>query len=84
VVEALPVIRSRCEEIDRDPASLPVSVHMWGEDIAIAGSVRIDRLAAYREAGVSRVMGLVRASANTDEALESLAEDARAAGVEFD
>ena len=38
---------------------------------------------AYREAGVSRVMGLVRASATTDEALESLVEDARAAGVEF-
>ena len=28
-------------------------------------------------------MGLVRASATTDEALESLVEDARAAGVEF-
>ena len=38
---------------------------------------------AYREAGVSRVMGLVRASAATDEALESLAEDARAAGVDL-
>jgi len=29
------------------------------------------------------VMGLVRACAKTDEALESLVEDARAAGVEL-
>jgi F420-dependent oxidoreductase-like protein len=83
VVEALPVIASRCDEIGRDPATLPVSVHLWGEDIAEGGAARIDRLAAYREAGVSRVMGLVRASARTDEALESLVEDALAAGIDF-
>jgi F420-dependent oxidoreductase-like protein len=83
VVEALPVIRARCEEIARDPATLPVSVHVWGEDIAEAGQARIDRLGGFLDAGVSRVMGLVRASAATDEALESLAEDARAAGVEL-
>jgi alkanesulfonate monooxygenase SsuD/methylene tetrahydromethanopterin reductase-like flavin-dependent oxidoreductase (luciferase family) len=36
VEAALPVIASRCTEIDRDPASLAVSVHIWGE----AGDVR--------------------------------------------
>src|SRR6476659_2263140 len=81
VVEALPVIRARCEEVSRDPAPLPISVHMWGEHIAEAGRARIDRLAGFADAGVSRVMGLLRASAQTDEALASLAEDARAAGV---
>jgi F420-dependent oxidoreductase-like protein len=83
VAEALPVIRSRCEEIDRDPATLPISVHIWGQDIARSGSARVDRLAGFRELGVSRVMGLDRASAKTDEALESLVEDARAAGVDI-
>ena len=83
VVAALPVIAQRCAEVDRDPATLPVSVHVWGEAIGKRGQARVDRLAAYREAGVSRVMGLVRATAQTDEALESLVEDARAAGVEF-
>jgi F420-dependent oxidoreductase-like protein len=83
VAEALPVIRSRCEEIDRDPATLPISVHMWGQDIGNSGSARVDRLAGFRELGVSRVMGLDRASARTDEALESLVEDARAAGVDI-
>ena len=43
----------------------------------------MDLLAGYREQGVSRVMGLDRAVAKSDEALEALAEDARAAGVEL-
>jgi F420-dependent oxidoreductase-like protein len=84
VAEALPVIRSRCEEIGRDPATLPVSVHLWGEMIATRGASRIDLLGSYRELGISRVMGLDRATATTDEALESLVEDARAAGIELD
>ena len=34
VAEALPVIRGRCEEIGRDPATLPVSVHVWARTMA--------------------------------------------------
>jgi F420-dependent oxidoreductase-like protein len=83
VANAFPIIRSRCEEISRDPATLAVSVHVWGENISVAGQARIDRLAALSEMGVSRVMGLVREAAETDEALESLVEDARTAGVEL-
>ncbi|HLY48460.1 MAG TPA: LLM class flavin-dependent oxidoreductase, partial [Solirubrobacteraceae bacterium] len=80
---ALPVVRSRCEEIGRDPASLPVSVHIWADAAGVAGPARVDLLAAYRELGISRVQGLVKESVNTDEAIESLAADARAAGVEL-
>ena len=78
VAEALPIIASRCEEIDRDPASLPVSVHLWWgmPEIRASGQRRVDHLAAYVELGVSRVMTLAQASADTDEALESLAADA--------
>jgi F420-dependent oxidoreductase-like protein len=83
--EAMPVIAARCEEIDRDPASLPVSVHLWWgmPEMRDRGQQRIDHLAGYRELGVSRVMTLVQASAETDEALEALAADARAAGCEL-
>jgi F420-dependent oxidoreductase-like protein len=81
--EALPIIRSRCEEIDRDPATLPVSIHLWWGDIDTPGAARIDYLAGLRDLGISRAMGLVRASADTDDALDSLVEDARAAGIEF-
>ena len=84
VVEAMPVIRSRCEEIGRDPDTLTVSVHVWSQTMAMTGVPRVDLLAAYREAGVSRVMGLVRESVRSDESLGSLVEDARAAGLEFD
>ncbi len=81
VAEVLPVIRSRCEEIDRDPATLAISVHVWGEQIGVAGQARVDRLAGYRDLGVSRVMGLIGETATSDEILPALIEDARAAGV---
>jgi hypothetical protein len=83
VREALPIIRSRCEEIDRDPASLAVSVHIWMRDMAESRAARVDRLAAFAELGISRVMGFVAACVDTDEALESVVADAREAGVEI-
>ena len=83
VAEALPVIVSRCEEIDRDPATLPVSIHLWWGDIGTPGAARADQLAAYQDLGISRVMGLVQACATSDEALARFAEDARTAGLEM-
>jgi len=81
VAAAQPVIRQRCEEIGRDPATLALSVHVWGGHLKEAGQPRVDRLAAYRELGVDRVMTFVRDAATTDEALESFAEDCRSAGA---
>jgi F420-dependent oxidoreductase-like protein len=83
VGEALPVIASRCDEIGRDPATLRVSVHIWKETMKTTGAARVDLLAGFRDAGVGRVMGLVEDSVRTDEALESLVADARAAGVDI-
>jgi len=80
VREALPVIASRCEEIGRDPATLRLSVNISRYVLATAGAARADLLAAYREVGVARVMGLLPESATSDEALELLARDAGAAG----
>jgi F420-dependent oxidoreductase-like protein len=80
--EALPTIRARCEEIGRDPATLPVSVHLF-RDAAQPGAERVDLLGSYRELGVSRVMGLTRACTTSDEALPAYAEDARVAGAEL-
>jgi F420-dependent oxidoreductase-like protein len=83
IIEALPVIRQRCEEIGRDPGSLKVSCHVWSELIAGEGQRRVDRLAAYGETGISRIQTLLRASATSDEALESFAADIRSAGLEL-
>jgi F420-dependent oxidoreductase-like protein len=80
---ALPVIRSRCEEIGRDPASLRLSVHVWQGKVAAPGQARIDQFAAYREAGVDRAITLIRASTTSDDALEAFAADARAAGAQL-
>src|SRR3954469_12775701 len=70
VRDALPVIRSRCEEIGRDPATLAVSVHVWSQHFSRAGQARVDRFGAFRELGVSRVMGIDRAVTKSDDALE--------------
>jgi F420-dependent oxidoreductase-like protein len=78
---ALPVIASRCEEVDRDPATLRISVHMNWPDAARAGERRREMLATYRDLGVARVMVFLRRAAKGDEALASLAEDVRAIGL---
>jgi alkanesulfonate monooxygenase SsuD/methylene tetrahydromethanopterin reductase-like flavin-dependent oxidoreductase (luciferase family) len=80
---ALPVIHERCAEIGRDPASLRVSVQIWWELTRTSGQARVDLLGAYRDLGVSRVMTLIRAAAETDAALESFAEDVAAAGCDL-
>jgi F420-dependent oxidoreductase-like protein len=78
---ALPVIHSRCEEIGRDPATLRLSVNIGRDVFKIAGPGRAELLAAYRDLGIVRVMGLIQASASSDEVLESLAADVRASGA---
>ena len=80
VLEAKPVIASRCEEIGRDPATLRLSLNISRYVLKDAGPSRVELLAAHREAGLHRVMGMLQASADSDEALESLAADALAAG----
>lgn len=80
---ALPVIRSRCEEIGRDPATLRISAHVWWESLAEAGSRRAELVSSYRELGVDRLIALIRDSAHGDEALEAWAADVRAGGAEL-
>ena len=85
--DALATIRQRCEEADRDPATLRVSVHLWLKDrawLAETGEADLpirDLLARYAELGISRVMGLVPGSVDGDEPLERFAEESRAAGA---
>jgi F420-dependent oxidoreductase-like protein len=83
VREALPTIRARCEEIDRDPSTLAISVHVWKETLSDPGQRRVELLADYAETGIDRVMGLDVGTTTSDEALEALAEDARKAGLEL-
>jgi len=81
VRDALPVIAARCTEIGRDPADLAVSLHAWwgDPDWAQPGPARVAYLRRLADLGVSRVMGLLQASADSDDALERLADDVRRA-----
>lgn len=82
MVNAMAVIAARCDEIGRDPATLRVSVHIWWEHLDAALS-RSELLAAYRDAGVSRVMTLIRAAASSPDALDAFREDCRTAGADL-
>jgi F420-dependent oxidoreductase-like protein len=84
VVDALPVIEARCGEIGRDPRTLRLSVNIGRPQSAPEGAPRVDLLRRYADAGVSRVMTLVRACADDEGALERFAEDCVAAGAELD
>jgi F420-dependent oxidoreductase-like protein len=80
--EAMRVVAARCEEIGRDPATLPVSVHIWWEHLDAAPS-RADLIARYREAGAARVMALVRASAQSPDEIDAFRSDCLAAGADL-
>jgi alkanesulfonate monooxygenase SsuD/methylene tetrahydromethanopterin reductase-like flavin-dependent oxidoreductase (luciferase family) len=81
VEAALPVIRARCEEIDRAPDSLRVSVHIWGRPDAPAGMARRDRLREYRDLGVARVMVQGFGAVSDPHLLERIADDCAAVGL---
>jgi alkanesulfonate monooxygenase SsuD/methylene tetrahydromethanopterin reductase-like flavin-dependent oxidoreductase (luciferase family) len=81
VERALPVIRSRCEEIGRDPSTLRVSVHIWGAADAPAGPARRDRLRAYADLGLARAIVQGFAAVSDPGHLETTARDAAAAGL---
>jgi F420-dependent oxidoreductase-like protein len=82
VARALPVIADRCNEIGRDPASLRVSVHIWGRPADVApGRQRRDRLREYEALGVSRIILQGFAAVTEAGLLESIADDGAALGL---
>lgn len=83
VEAARPVIASRCEELGRNPATLRVSVNIGRDDSEPEGATRVELLRRYVDAGVDRVMTLVRASAGDDGPLERFAEDCVVAGCDL-
>lgn len=84
VAKAMPIVRARCAEIGRDPDSLSVSVHIWWESLSATGQQRVDLIGEYADLGLSRVIGMIRESVESDDALAQWADDARAAGAELE
>jgi alkanesulfonate monooxygenase SsuD/methylene tetrahydromethanopterin reductase-like flavin-dependent oxidoreductase (luciferase family) len=82
VERAMPVIHDRCREIGRDPATMRVSVDLWGAPAAVApGPGRRARWREYANVGVDRLMVQGSPAVNAPEMLETLADDAAAVGL---
>lgn len=81
VRDALPVIAERCEEIGRDPATLAVSVHVWGPADAEPGAARQDRVGAYAALGIRRLVLQGFRTVWDQEWLPRLVEDCRVVGL---
>jgi F420-dependent oxidoreductase-like protein len=81
VAEALPVIRDRCREIDRDPESLRVSVHVWGDAAVPPGQPRRDRLREYEDLGLDRIMLQGFGAVSDESLLDRIAEDCSSVGA---
>jgi alkanesulfonate monooxygenase SsuD/methylene tetrahydromethanopterin reductase-like flavin-dependent oxidoreductase (luciferase family) len=82
VRDALPVIRERCEEIGRDPASLKVSVYIWGPPSDVSpGQERVERLLEYAETGLDTVIVQGYMGTSDPAALDAMIEDCLATGL---
>jgi alkanesulfonate monooxygenase SsuD/methylene tetrahydromethanopterin reductase-like flavin-dependent oxidoreductase (luciferase family) len=79
---ALPVIRDRCGEIDRDPASLAVSVFIWGAAADVRpGPERRQRYRDYESLGLDRIIVQGFVLARDPHAIDDIVEDAIAVGL---
>ena len=78
----MPIIRDRCEEIDRDPATLKVSALVFWR--GMKGQERVEKMQYMADLGMSRYhAGNDHATMDSDEPLHELVEDAKKAGVEL-
>lgn len=81
--EWLPIIAQRCEEVDRDPATLRISAQMWWNRPGTQERGRVEQLQELKDLGFSHLFTDFKESADTDEPFLSWAEDCRAAGLEM-
>jgi F420-dependent oxidoreductase-like protein len=83
VAELIPIARSRCEEIGRDPDTLRISFYCRDEDLIETGQKRIDFIARCRELGLVRLIAFPTRWGPDHETLARFAEECVAAGAEM-
>jgi alkanesulfonate monooxygenase SsuD/methylene tetrahydromethanopterin reductase-like flavin-dependent oxidoreductase (luciferase family) len=82
ISEWMPIIHERCEEIDRDPATLKVSALVFWR--GMKGQERVEKLQNMAELGMSRIhSGNEAESLDSDEPILELIEDCKKAGIEL-
>jgi F420-dependent oxidoreductase-like protein len=84
VAERMAEVRGKCEAAGRDPDSLRFSVYTLDEDYLEAGQARVDRIGAWGETGVDRIVCFPTKLDPSLEAQAAFAEDVKAAGVALD
>jgi F420-dependent oxidoreductase-like protein len=84
VAELLPLIRQRCEEEDRDPSTLRVSLYTRDPDVRDAGQERVDFLGEMTALGLDRLVCFPTRWNPTQEAQAAFAQDCKAAGITLD
>jgi F420-dependent oxidoreductase-like protein len=75
--------RRRCEEIDRDPATLRLSMYIADPEVEEPGPRRVDTIGRLAELGLDRLVAFPTRYGATREVQEAFAEDVRAAGIEL-
>jgi len=81
--ELMALARQRCEEIDRDPATLRISLYGNDPDFRRAGQQRIDILGAYAALGLDRLVAFPTRWSPEPETQAAFAEDCLAAGLQL-
>jgi F420-dependent oxidoreductase-like protein len=73
--------RQRCEEIDRDPATLRLSLYVADPEVREPGEERIDLLGQLAELGLDRLVAFPTRYGATRQVQEEFAADCRTAGL---
>jgi alkanesulfonate monooxygenase len=79
--ELMQVARQRCEEIDRDPATLRISLYCADRDAIKPGSRRVDFIGRCVALGLDRLVAFPTCVDPTADTQAAYAADCRAAGV---
>jgi F420-dependent oxidoreductase-like protein len=75
--------RQRCEEIDRDPATLRLSMYIADPEVRDPGRRRVDTLGRLADMGLDRLVAFPTRYGASPEVQAAFAEDVRAAGIEL-
>jgi alkanesulfonate monooxygenase SsuD/methylene tetrahydromethanopterin reductase-like flavin-dependent oxidoreductase (luciferase family) len=84
IAESLPLIRARCEEIGRDPATLRLSVYASDDEMRDPGQARVDLIGRYAHVGLARLVAFPARWSPTEETQSLFAEDCLAAGIKLE
>lgn len=81
VADVQPIVRQRCEEEGRDPATLRLSLYTRDVDVQVPGQERVDFLGRLRDLGLDRVVCFPTRWGPELDVQERFAEDCQAAGL---